>query len=121
MMNTVLICALLLSKPYLQNVGTNGFSVCAETSRADRGLRLKWWTQAGRTNETAFVYSLADFSKTFKAVARVEGVPQGCKVGFEVAGERGEVKVWRDCDDDFTCAIYGDFQGGTWAGDPWWG
>ena len=110
-----------LSKPYLQNVGTNAFTVCIETRQADHGLFLKWGLKgSGASGRVPFRFKPADFSGTFLATARVEGLPEGAACWFEVEGQRGEVKTWKTCSDDFKCAIFGDFQSGISNGIKWW-
>ena len=109
----------ILSKPYLQNAGTTGFTVCLETRREMKDLKLVW-TADGSRRETPFAFRRADFSGTFLARARVEGLKPGTAVAYEVAGEKGAFTTWKDDAGDFKCAIFGDFQSGISNGPKWW-
>ena len=109
----------ILTKPYLQNAGATGFTVCLETRRELPDLRLAW-TADGAERKTPFVFRKADFSGTYLAKARIDGLKPGTKVAYEVAGEKGSFTTWREGTDDFKCAIFGDFQSGLSNGLKWW-
>jgi len=109
----------ILTKPYLQSAGTTGFTVCLETRRELPDLRLVW-TVDGREAKTPFAFTKAEFSGTYLAKARVEGLKPGTKVAYEVAGEKGSFTTWKEGPQDFTCAIFGDFQSGLSNGPEWW-
>ena len=109
----------ILTKPYLQNAGTTGFTVCLETHCELPELRLVW-TADGCERKTPFVFRRADFSGTYLAKARVEGLKPGTRVAYEVDGEKGTFTTWKENADDFLCAIFGDFQSGLSNGPEWW-
>ena len=108
----------LLTKPYVQNIGTSGFTVCCETPREIPGLALEW----GDGRETPFEFSPSPVSNTYLAKARVSGVAPGTRVRFSVAGVEGEAVTWKECADDFRFAVFGDFQSGLSHGFArrWW-
>ena len=109
---------LVLTAPFQQNVGTDAFSICLETSRAEPSLRLV----VDGVREIPFEYRLADFSGTFFAVAHVTDCAPGSVVKYDLScGDfPGEVHLWKDCEDDFKCAIWSDFQCGSMNGPSLW-
>lgn len=105
---------LILTAPFQQNVGTDAFSICCETSREEPSLRL---VVEGR-GDFPFEFRRADFSGTYFAVARVTGCTPGetLKCDLSTGGFPGTVKLWKECEDDFKCAIWGDYQAALYNG-----
>ena len=114
----------ILTAPFQQNVGTDAFTICCETSRPDDALRLVY-----DGGEVPFTFRRADFSGTYLAVARVTGCRPGSVIRYDLStgGFPGVVTLWKDCEDDFKCAIWSDFQAGVlhvgssgfdWEDDP---
>ena len=102
---------LLLCKPYMQNIGPYGCTIACETSREEPSLRLNW-----EGGEIPFRFTRFDLSGTYLAVARIDGLKPGTAVNWEVAGRKGSFTTWRDDGKGFKCAVFGDYQGGTWKG-----
>lgn len=109
---------LVLTAPFQQNVGEDAFSVCIETSRADPALKLR----VDGIGDIPFEYRFADFSGTWFGVARVVGCVPGSEVAYDlsIGGFAGVARLWKKCDDDFTCAIWSDFQAGSMNGPSLW-
>ena len=108
---------LLLTRPYLQAMSTNGCTVALVTTREEPSLRLKW-----SGGELPLSFSKFPLAEAWLATARIEGLKPGTRVDYEVAGEKGSFRTWKEDGSGFKCAVFGDYQCGVdyhdWELDP---
>ena len=126
LLSSLFLLASLALAPYLQRPSSDGFTVCLEAPD-DSALELAYAAE-GSSGRAPFVFRKFEASGTYFAYADVKGLKPDTDYAWQVVrgGDvvgRGNFRTWKTGGaDDFSCAVFGDFQTGLtpsdWEADP---